>query len=165
MMGAIQVRPMDNVVVGKDLNWCLQPILIPMRWIGLYFGSSPSSFGMKLYGIFLLVLNTTSQLVNIYLVSNGWYDRFHAQHMTQDAVWILKIDCIMYSIAGMVGNMIGLFDMIKKWNQFIGTYQQLEFSYNFNLYPMIRKLSVIASLYISLLVGSEHVVSIYRKIK
>lgn len=71
----------------------------------------------------------------------------------------------MYSIAGMVGNMIGLFDMIKKWNQFIGTYQQLEFSYNFNLYPMIRKLSVIASLYISLLVGSEHVVSIYRKIK
>ena len=153
MMAVVQVTPAHDGVVDDNFSWSLAPVLIPMRWMGLQFGSSPNSRWITFYRFFWLILNISLQLFACVYNTNGSVERFYSQIHTTDFTWILKLDNLSYCLINVAIHMIVLFDVAKKWSPLTDTYKRIESSYNFNLYPMGRKLSFIGIGYCAIMVS------------
>lgn len=153
-MAVVQVSPVVDGLIEQDLNWCFNPMLVPMRWVGLDFHSSRGRC-RKFYCFFCLILNTGLQLLIAISVANGWLDHYNSTIGTSEKfALVIKIDCLNYALINIVGHVTVLFNVTKKWNPLLDTYRRIESSYKLNLYPIIRKLVVIGSAYSPLLASS-----------
>ena len=163
-MMLIKVGQANNPMVERDLNWCLGPILVPMRCIGVHFDSSTRTssrwrFLANLYRFSLLAINTTLQMILLYSLFTPFLDNYHSRSLTRTKTKklhldVLKVDIGMYVITNVLGHVILLLDVRKHWAPLLKTYQRIESRYRVNLNCKIRRLSIIGLFYVSTLVNT-----------
>ena len=155
-MMVVHVGPTNQPMPEKDLNWALQPILLPMQCIGLVLNNGNlRHFLLRWFHLCWLLFSTGLQLFLLaQSVLSGMLDRFYALfQLSVTYTNITKIDCSIYAVSNIVSHVIIVFELGKKLGPLFDTYRQIEYKFNFHLYAEIRKLSIIALVYVIVLVS------------
>ena len=145
-------------MIERDLSWCLGPILVPMRCIGIHFDSSTSTssrwkFLNNWYRFTCLAINIIIQSVMSYFVNHDWHIQTDEQVNSSKGFWVLKLDFFLYIFSNGFGHVIILLDLGKYWIPLLNTYHDIEHRHHVQCNAKIRRLSIIGLVYISMLVS------------
>ena len=150
--------------VMMDLICCLEPILVPMRLIGvdLISWNHPSArwqFVMSLYGLLWLIINLSSQTYIAYEVCNIFQEGLtsssagnHQQAISM-YTWNVVMDFFNTAVGNSLGHFFILFMTRREWGKFIFTFRQATAELNSHFKFKVRKVTIIALLHISFMVG------------
>ena len=146
-----------------DLSWCLEPILVPMKLLGVDLiswnhASSRCQLIMNFYSFIWLLTNVKIQISTANEVLES-LKKDLSDSLTSTKVevaiytWNVAFDYFNITASNAVNHLIILYSVRNKWGQFNNTFYQSLTELNFDFKQKIRRIAMVGLVYTLATVG------------
>lgn len=146
----------ESLVITKPKkcwSWSIHPLVIWIRILGVDIPGDVSTECSRsrvfafIYGLLCFLIHFAGQSDVLYVLYLGL---MHDESAT--ASWNLNIEFINYTVFAISGHLILLVIIRPRWITMMERFQRLDFSFNYEYYVRIRKLSFYGVIFIIILV-------------